>query len=89
MNTEKIYLEFESKEFECEVSFNFTKGEPRITHLLPEDCCEGSPDEYEITDLYIHLESKRLGVEAHDIGFLIDSLSEEIIQQLEEIRNES
>lgn len=87
MNTEQINLEIEGKEFECEVSFNFTKGTPGVYHLAPEDCYPSEPDEYEIIELVIFA-GELSTCNKHDISFLIEDLTESIEEQLEEIRNE-
>lgn len=87
MTTEKINLEIEGQEFECEVEFCFTPGEPAITHLLPEDCDPGSPDEWEISGPTILIEYPHV-TDKHDIGFLIEDLGGVIVEKLEAIRDE-
>ncbi len=84
MNTEKINLEIEGKEFECEVQFDFTPGEPAITSAPPEFCDQGSPDEWEISGLTILIEYPHV-TDKHDIGFLIEDLAEIIIEKLQEL----
>lgn len=88
MNTEIINLEINGVEFEAEVEFSFIQGEPAITHLLPEDCCEGSPDEYELNSLCILIHDKGF-TEEHDVSFLIydEDLKEVITQHLVDIKD--
>jgi len=87
MNTEKINLEIEGKEFECEVEFDFTKGESAITTGHPDDSQPGTPDVFEIESLTILIEYPHI-TDKHDIDFLIEDLAEVIIEKLEVIRNE-
>lgn len=89
MNTQTIQLEINGVEFEAEVEFSFIQGEPAITHLLPENCCEGSPDEYELNSLCILIHDKGFP-EEHDASFLIydEDFKKVITQQLVDIKNE-
>lgn len=83
MKREIINLEINGVEFEAEVEFSFVQDEPAITHLLPEDCVEGSPDEYELNSLCILIHDKGFP-EEHDVSFLIydEHLKEIITNQL-------
>ena len=82
MNTEEIQIEVAGVELDFVVEFNFTKGEPAITHLLPEDCCEGSPDEYEVTALYA-VGSEQGRRKLYDASYLLDGIKDEVIEILE------
>lgn len=88
MNTEELQIEILGKEIEFQVEFNFTKGTPGVYHLAPEDCCPAEPDEYEVCALYCvgYEQGKR---KLYDASYLLDDLSEAIIEELEEIRNEA
>ena len=83
MYTEKIKLEIEGLEVDCEVEFEFTKGEPARLFCHPEDRQPETPDEWEISGLTINA----LG-ELVDISFLIEILDLVIIEKLEELRDE-
>lgn len=85
MNTENILVLIDDQEFEAEVDFNYTPGQEAITHLPPEYCQEGFSEEYEISKLMIIIE-KDNKKERHDISFLIESLQENIEEQLKEVR---
>lgn len=82
MYSETINLEINGIEFDAEVEFNFYKGKESVTYLAPEDCCEGSPDEYEILELYILAEENGLSVPLC-ISPIIELLKETIVEQLE------
>lgn len=85
--SEEIQIEVAGKELDFVVEFNFTKGEPAITHLLPEDCCEGSPDEYEVTALYCigYEQGKR---KQYDVSYMLEFINDEVIEILECIIND-
>ena len=85
MYTEIINLSIQGLDFECQVEFEFTKGEPTITHLLPEDCQEGSPDEFSLVSAYWVNDQKLFPVP----NFQLKLLSEIIIIELELLRDES
>ena len=85
--SETIPVQIMGKEFECYVEFEFTKGEPAITHLSPEFCYEGSPDEYSIISFAV-IEAKDDRELLHPLDFLIPELKDFIINELELIRND-
>lgn len=84
MNTEKINLDIEGKEFECEVEFDYTAGRPAVLFALPENCSPEEPEEWEITGLTILIEYPHI-TDKHDIGFIIEDLAEVIVEKLQEL----
>ncbi len=86
MSIETIQLEIEDQEFECEVEFDFTPGEQAITHLLPEDCHEGSQDYWEVVSL-MFLVKEFGGTKQHNITFMVDDLHDCITDKLKELRS--
>lgn len=87
MNTENIIVVINDEDFEAEVGFNFTKGEPQIIAADPNDSQEGCGDEYEINELYILADHNGSKV-PYCINFLIDQMKDEIIEQLEDTHSE-
>ena len=87
MNSEKIQIEVAGKDLDFVVEFIFTKGEPAITHLLPEYCCEGSPDELRVTALYCigYEQGKR---KQYDVSYMLEFINEEVVEILECITND-
>lgn len=90
MNSEIIQLEINGVEFEALVEFDFHKVEQAITHLEPENCAEGSPDEYELNSLFI-LRSEGRNNFKHEASYLLydEDLKENITQQLVDIQDAS
>lgn len=89
MVTEKIQLEINGIEFDAEVEFEFVRGEEPVIHLLPEDCTPGSDNEWNFEKLTINTSNSVHGTRSpHDVSFLIDQLSEDIINQLMDAINE-
>lgn len=84
MSAEIIKLDIEGQEFECEVEFEFTPGEPAVKTGHPDDRQPGTPDEWEILGLAILIECPHM-TDKNDIGFLIEDLFEIIVEKLQEL----
>ena len=82
MKTEKIQVEVAGIELDFVVDFKCIKGEPAITHLLPENCCEGSADEYEILALYcVGYEQGKC--KQYDVSYMLEFIKSQIVEILE------
>lgn len=88
MLTDEIQLNIQGKEFDCLVNYSLIKGEKQILGRAPEFCQEGSPDEYEINSLMI-LSDKPMTDPHYFPLWLIDEIKDQIIIELELIRNEA
>ena len=53
MPQQDITIRINDVEFDAKVAYVVHPGEPAVTHLPPEQCHEGSPDEIELTHLFL------------------------------------
>ena len=78
---EIIKLVINGNERSALVKFNFTPGEKGFTCGLPEDCTEKVDDEFDLLELkFVNLANEKLIY--HDVSFLLDTISDEVIKQL-------
>lgn len=84
MYSEIINLSIQGIEFECQVEFEFTRGEPQIIRPNPNDCQEGSPDEFSITNAYWVDDGKFYPLP----NYQLEQLNDLIIIELELLRDE-
>ena len=82
MANETVVIELNGHEFTVEVEYSFTKGYPAKVDALPEDCYEGKSDEWIIESLSMVDNAGAL----HEIDFLVEALTEDVIEAL--IRNQ-
>lgn len=82
MNIEKINLEIEGQEFECEVEFYFSPRVPAKLFAAPENCYPEEPEMWEFSSLKMMVND-----ESHDVSFLIKSLVSDLIQKIEDARS--
>ena len=72
MNKLDIELEVSGVDMNFRVEYTYERGEQQITHLAPEDCCEGSADEITV-DTMQHFVVNPVGSEIlTDAWYLID-----------------
>lgn len=53
MKIADITVEVEGSYMDATIKYNLERGQDAITHLAPEDCQEGFPDEWELSDLVV------------------------------------
>jgi len=83
MKVRKVQVFVNDVKYDAVVGYRFYKGEPSVTHLEPENCSEGSNNEYELIHLTVIYKDE------HCVApYLLETESEFIIEQLEDFYSE-
>ncbi len=83
MSHEMINLNINGTDFEAVVEFTPDHASAAIISLAPEDCCEAESEDIIINSLYMLIDV--CGIQtAQDVNFLIDSLGDDIREQLKD-----
>tara|TARA_R100000951_G_scaffold116755_1_gene130447 strand:+ start:9091 stop:9510 length:420 start_codon:yes stop_codon:yes gene_type:complete len=78
LRTDNVVITINDDEFNASVDYYFSAGESQIIAADPNDSREGCGDEYEIINLYIEDSAGKY----HDVSYLIDTLCDDIVEQL-------
>jgi hypothetical protein len=83
MSHSTIILNINGTEFEAEVEYTEAWHKPARTHLAPEDCYEAEGEDIIVHSLYMPITVCGIDTK-QDVFFLIDSLMDDIREQLSE-----
>ncbi len=80
MNEREIILEINGVEINSRVTFDYTPPVRGVYHLAPENCFPSEPEEFELTGLTVG--------DSDWSCILTDKVTEAIVEQLKDMRNE-